>query len=105
MFAIEEEGTLVAMIGLQQKADGRFFGRRLYVDPEHRGKGFGGILFGKMLDEAKNLGAKKLYLGVTEGISALKMYTSMGFNEIGRHKDEMRGDGKLRDEILMEKEL
>lgn len=105
MFAIEMDGKIVAMAGLQQKPDGRFFGRRLYVDPRYRGRGFARILLDKILNEARSRGAKNVYLGVTEGISAIGLYKNLGFTEIGRSKDEVRGDGKPRDEILMEKKF
>ncbi|MDO8564395.1 MAG: GNAT family N-acetyltransferase [bacterium] len=105
MFAIEMDGKIVAMCGLQQKSDGRFFGRRLYVAPEYRGKGLAKVLLDRVLDEAKSRGAKNIYLGVTDGLPALGLYKTMGFTEIGRHKDEMRGDGSVRDEIILEKKF
>ena len=105
MFGIEQDGQMVAMAGLQKKSDGRFFFRRLYVGPEMRGKGLAKVLFDKLFQEAEALGAKKIYLGVTEGIPALDWYKRLGFRQTEKHSDAKRGDGSNRDEILMEKDL
>lgn len=105
MFAIEMDDKIVAMLGLQQKPDGRWFLRRLYSVPEMRGKGLAKVLIDRVLNEARKSGAEKIYLGVTEGIPAINLYKRLGFKEIGRNKDEIRGDGKPRDEILMEKKF
>ena len=105
MFAIEIDGKIAAMAGLQKKNDGRFLLRRVYTTPEMRGKGFGKVLIERIFAEAKSSGAKSIELDVAEGQdSAIGLYQKLGFEEFKR-KDATKGDGKVHTEIFMRKIL
>lgn len=105
LFAAKVEGRAAAMAGLEQKPDGRLFLRRVYSEPEMRGRGLARSLMDKVFAEAKARGAKSIFLGVTEGIPAVEMYRKLGFRELYVRPDRIRGDGQPSDEIIMEKQL
>ena len=47
-----------------------------------------------------------MHLGVkADNLTALSLYRKMGFNEIGRHKNFFKINGKYYDEILMDLHL
>lgn len=57
-----------------------------------------------MISFAKRNGQTEiLHLGVKDdNLTAVNLYKKMGFNEIGRHKNFFKIDGKYYDEMLMD---
>lgn len=68
------------------------------------GLGIGTHLMQTMIDFAKKSGQTEiLHLGVkADNLTAICLYRKMGFNEIGRHKNFFKINGKYYDEILMD---
>ena len=92
VFGLEEDGILVAVITVEAEpehsalfdwrvADGRERElARLAVAIEHHGKGYGAILFGKILDMLKDEGASAVHLLVSPAHrAAITTYTRFGF--------------------------
>ena len=60
--------------------------KRLYVKPEFRGLGIGGLLLEKIIADAKNIGYKKMLLDTLPFLkSAIKLYKGYGFYEIPQY--------------------
>jgi predicted N-acetyltransferase YhbS len=77
-----EAGTLVGAAALE----GRFIGRRgdrlqlkfLHVARSHRGTGLGGRLFAKLVEVARQLGARQLYISATTSENTVRFYLNRG---------------------------
>ncbi len=74
------------------------------VKKKYWGLGIGTHLMQTMISFAKRNGQTEiLHLGVKDdNLAAVNLYKKMGFNEIGRHKNFFKIDGKYYDEILMD---
>ncbi|HZD04918.1 MAG TPA: ribosomal protein S18-alanine N-acetyltransferase, partial [Longimicrobiales bacterium] len=60
----------------------------LAVRREHRGRGFGSRLLDRVLERARELGIRNLYLEVrVSNERAVGLYERRGFLEIGRRRD------------------
>ncbi len=62
--------------------------KRLYVRPQFRGKGFGKALAERVINEAREIGYKKLRLDTVEPVmrTAVAMYRTLGFREIAPYR-------------------
>lgn len=77
-----EAGRLVAAAVLE----GRFIGRRgdrlqlmfLHVSRSHRGTGLGGRLFAMLVEAARQLGARQLYISSTTSENTVRFYLNRG---------------------------
>ncbi|MDX1379205.1 MAG: GNAT family N-acetyltransferase [Anaerolineales bacterium] len=71
-----------------------------------RGKGIGVTAINYLEEQAKAMGLKRVELGVFEfNIPAIKLYTKLGYREIARIDDFTFWDGKMWQDIRMEKYL
>lgn len=67
-------------IALRDFGDGVGEVKRMYVDPEYRGGGVGGLLLHGLEEGAKALGYKELYLDTLSRLeSACALYKSKGY--------------------------
>jgi RimJ/RimL family protein N-acetyltransferase len=107
--------------------DGQLIGEMGYqVDPEHlykkepgtawigitigeengRGKGIGVLALQHLEEQIKVKGLKRMELGVFEfNTNAIKLYKKLGFREFARLEDFTYRDGKMWQDIRMEKYL
>lgn len=77
---------------------------RIYIHPDHKGRGLGQELMNFALDQAQKLGKTAIWLGVWEfNGPALGFYQKNGFRQVGQHNFVM-GDDVLTD-LLYLKEL
>ena len=82
-FIIRESNKIIGVVRCQFP-HGTCHLDRMVVDPEHQGKGIGKILTQHIIDLAKERGASKVWLDTTPALeSAVKLYLSMGFKEVG----------------------
>jgi predicted GNAT family acetyltransferase len=78
----------------------------VYVAPEARSRGIGGVLLGTMLVEIRNSGRTLAELSVAEpNTVARDLYESAGFRVWGREEDALRVDGRSITEIHMSRGL
>jgi RimJ/RimL family protein N-acetyltransferase len=69
-----------------------------------RGRGIGFQAIKYMEEQIKAQGLKRIELGVFEfNTSAIKLYQRLGYKEIARIKEFTFWDGKMRQDIRMEK--
>ena len=76
----------------------------LAVDPEQRGRGFGGWLLGRLLAEAVSQGCTQATLEVRpSNVAARRLYARHGFRETARRRNYYAAEGE--DAIVMTAEL
>ena len=72
------------------------------VPPEHQGNGFGNTLLKQFINQAKQLGAEKIFLEVrAKNIAAQMLYINHGFIETGRRTGYYPSDIGYEDAIVM----
>lgn len=78
----------------------------LCVHPSLRGKGYGRLLLQEQLDALADLNVDMVLLEVRpSNSSAIALYDSMGFNEIGRRKDYYPAAQGHEDALIMARQL
>lgn len=111
MLFAEVDGKLVGMIGSIQEGPERLAHRALivsmYVTPLFRGKGIARKLLEAMIEKiSKHPHIVAIDLNVTVGQDAAeKLYRSMGFEEVGVSKREMKIGDTFYDTIIMAKDI
>jgi ribosomal-protein-alanine N-acetyltransferase len=74
----------------------------LAVKQKARRRGTGKLLLERFLEDAAARGAGRFYLEVRDGNSAVALYKSMGFREVGRRAKYYTGcDGQSYDSITL----
>lgn len=85
LFALDGDricGLAWCKLDAQDPATAHLF--QMWVAPESRGHGAGGVLLKAALDWARHVGARRVRLGVTVGDSpATRLYARHGFVEVG----------------------
>lgn len=107
-FAISDSGQLIGMAGFycEEKEKLAHIANivRIYVCPEHRGKGIGKRLLLTVIDHIKSKPEiKKLQLEViTSQTAAYNLYKLLGFKKVGEQKMAVRVNNHFYDKYLME---
>ncbi|MBT3979764.1 MAG: GNAT family N-acetyltransferase [Bacteriovoracaceae bacterium] len=77
-----------------------------YVDINSHGKGVGKLLSQNTFNEARAIGFEKIFSYVLEANKmALSFYTSLGFEVVGKAKQQVKLKNEYLDELLIEKFL
>ena len=85
---ISDDGIARGCIALRKLSDGKGEVKRLYVRPEYRGKGIATALVERIIEDARNIGYKELYLDTLPELeSAVRLYKLFGFEETGQYND------------------
>lgn len=78
----------------------------LAVDPVAQRTGVGRALLDEVIRDAQSAGAKSIFLEMRNGNSALRLYSSAGFVEVGRRRSYYRGsNGESFDAVTYRCEL
>ena len=81
-FVIENENIVIGCVALEKANSDICYLERLAVLPDQRRRGFGNALVTHVLSEAKNLGAKRVNIGIIAEQNELKKwYKEIGFVE------------------------
>lgn len=83
----KRQGCYVGVVGLREFAPEIAEMKRMFVSEHLHGKGIGKLLMQSFLSEACRLGYQKVWLdSIPELQSALQLYRSFGFEEIGPYR-------------------
>ncbi len=77
---------------------------KIYILPDHQGKGIGRMLIDRVAKESQPYGIHTLSLNVNRYNPAIGMYKNLGF-QIVREEDIDIGSGYFMNDYVMEKEL
>ena len=79
-----EDDAPVACIAIRKMDNNKCEGKRLFIKPEYRGKGYARKMMNAMLEEAKKLGFKELVFTTRPEVMAIGygLYKRMGFEEL-----------------------
>lgn len=85
----EDSGRVVGCAALVPRDDGPVELAKMAVDPSAQGKGIGRAIVGRAIDEARQMGAKRLWLESNTVLeTAIRLYRRCGFTEV-------TGDSKI----------
>lgn len=88
IYVAYDEGRAAGCIGLRRINEIDCELKRLYLRPEFRGKGLGRQMTVRVIEDAKEIGYKAIYLDTLPFLSsAVAMYRSLGFYEIESYND------------------
>lgn len=86
-FVLEHQGRLIGTVAFKQMDAQIAEVKRLYVQKEFRGKGYGGKLLNFVVLKCKQRGFRSVILNTNERFSdALRLYTSRGFTEVRKEE-------------------
>ena len=87
-------GKVAGCIALRRQGEGICEMKRLYLRPNFRRKGFGGLMVEAILAEAKQIGYSSMRLDTLPGRmdKAISLYRSLGFKEIPPYYDNPAAD-------------
>ncbi|HYC79786.1 MAG TPA: GNAT family N-acetyltransferase [Candidatus Binatia bacterium] len=107
-YGIEEDGKIVALAGLMLYAPKMFDHLALivgvYTDPEYRGRGMAGSLIKHLIavaTEIPRITRLKISVNAPQE-NARKLYKSLGFQEYGHSKHELKLGDQYIDQIEMD---
>lgn len=107
-FAVTDDDKLVGMAGWYRDSRKKLYHIAnivsVYVNPEYRGKGVGKDLLVAVMNDSKSQpGVTKLQLGVmTSQESANRLYTSLGFKNVGTERWAIKVGDTYYDEHMLE---
>ena len=87
-----ENHTPVGCIAIRKVDEKTCEAKRLFIKPEHRGKGYARILLGSMLSKARELGFATVFLTTKPSVMqvAYGLYGRMGFCELSEDHGTVR---------------
>lgn len=79
-----EDGKPVACVAIRRISDTTCEGKRLFIKPEYRGKGYARIMIKAMTDKASDLGFKEVVFTTKPEVMSVGygLYKRMGFEEL-----------------------
>lgn len=79
-----ENKNPVSCVALKKIDENSCEAKRLFIKPEHRGKGYARIILNAMMEKAKSLGFKEIVLTTKPSVmkTAYELYRRVGFEEL-----------------------
>ena len=79
-----EEGTPIACVAIRKINDRTCEGKRLFIKPEYRGKGYARIMIKAMTDKASEHGFREVVFTTKPDVMSVGygLYKRMGFEEL-----------------------
>ena len=83
-----EEDRPVACVAIRKISDSACEGKRLFIKPEYRGKGYARIMIKVMTDKASELGFEEVVFTTKPEVMSVGygLYKRMGFEELGQEE-------------------
>lgn len=78
--------------------------QKIYILQQYQGRGAGGFVIEKIINEIKNSGATALQLNVNRKNKAKNFYEKIGFNVIRKEQIDI-GNGYFMNDYVMEKKI
>ncbi len=83
IFLAMDENKVIGTAGLWKESDTEYELIKMFVDTAYRGRGISKLLLNKCINEAKELGAKKIFLYSNSQLkTAIQLYSKYGFEHI-----------------------
>ena len=83
IFLAMDENKVIGTAGLWKESETEYELIKMFVDTAYRGRGISKLLLDKCINEAKQLGAKKIFLYSNSQLkTAIQLYTKYGFVHI-----------------------
>jgi len=88
LLLLEQSGNLAGCVGLHKLDADACEMKRLYLRSEFRGRGLGLVLAKAIIDEARQIGYRRMRLDTVEPVmkDAVAMYQKMGFKQIAPYR-------------------
>lgn len=103
---VGERARSIACYGISTVGAGESHVLNLCVSPEFQGQGYGRLMLQRLMDDATRFKASSMFLEVRpSNPNAIRLYQSMGFNEIGCRKDYYPARNGREDALVMAVEL
>ena len=78
----------------------------IYLDPQLTGRGYGAILLGRLIEEARAFGFKQMIAVITaSGEGSIALHAKFGFRHVGRHEKLGYKFDAWHDIVHMQREL
>lgn len=88
IIAHTEDGKAAGCVGIKKFSEDVCELKRLYVRPEYRKSGLGQLFTEMMIEKARAVGYKRMYLDTMPGLeAALRLYKRLDFYEIEKYYD------------------
>ncbi len=95
-------GGAILGYGVMSEGAGEAHVLNLCIQPRWRGRGWGRLLMNCLLDEARRRDVATLFLEVrVSNQTAIALYESLGFNEVGRRRDYYPAEQGREDAFVM----
>lgn len=92
------DGRPLGVVGLRDLGDGICEMKRLYIDPEGRGRNLGRLLADAVIAEARQLGYRAMRLDtLPRMVAANRIYDALGFRDIPAYYDNPLPDARYRE--------
>jgi GNAT superfamily N-acetyltransferase len=97
-------GQTVGCCALLNLGDGHFEIAKMAIDEPHQGRGYGRLLLQAVIDHAKQLGAKRLFIETSSKLpTAIALYEKLGFTHLPA--DKVPPSDYARADVFMERWL